>query len=59
MTTVVQPTPRELASPQPDPAQQAQIDALQRQLNDLQRQSAGADAQQSSGQAPAGQHDSR
>ena len=54
--TVVQPTPRELTSPQP--SQQAQIDALQRQLNDLQRQSAGGDAQQS-GQAAAGQHDNR
>jgi sec-independent protein translocase protein TatA len=53
VTTVVQPTPRELASP----SQQAQIDALQRQLNDLQRQPAtGA---QGSDQAAAGQHDSR
>jgi sec-independent protein translocase protein TatA len=58
VTTVVQPTPRELTSPQ-SASQQAQIDALQRQLSDLQRQSAGGDAQQASGQAAAGQHDSR
>jgi sec-independent protein translocase protein TatA len=57
--TVVQPTPRELTSPQP--AQQAQIDALQRQLNDLQRQGqpAAGDTQPTSGQAAAGQHDNR
>ncbi|HEX5189745.1 MAG TPA: twin-arginine translocase TatA/TatE family subunit [Streptosporangiaceae bacterium] len=59
VTTVVQPTPRELTSPQP--SQQAQIDALQRQLNDLQRrgQPAAGDTQQASGQAAAGQHDNR
>ncbi|HEX6932849.1 MAG TPA: twin-arginine translocase TatA/TatE family subunit [Streptosporangiaceae bacterium] len=57
VTTVVQPTPRELASPQT--SQQAQIDALQRQLSDLQRQSAAGDAQQASGPAAAGQHDNR
>jgi sec-independent protein translocase protein TatA len=53
VTTFVQPTPRELANPQ----HQAQIDALQQQLNDLQRQTAAGDAQ-ASGQA-AGQHDNR
>jgi TatA/E family protein of Tat protein translocase len=53
MTTFVQPTPRELANPQ----QQAQIDALQQQLNDLQRQTTAGDAQ-ASGQA-AGQHENR
>lgn len=39
--------------------QQSQIDALQRQLNDLQRQSAGSDAGPGNGSAPAEQHDTR
>ena len=51
--------PRQLTSPQADPSQQAQIDALQRQLNDLQRQSAAEDTQQGSGPAAAGRPDSR
>lgn len=42
-TTVTQATPappQQLASPVSDPSQQAQIDALQKQLNELQRQTA-------------------
>jgi sec-independent protein translocase protein TatA len=56
--TVV-PPPQQLTSPPTDHSQQAQIEALQRQLSDLQRQSAGGDARQESGSTPAGQHDTR
>ena len=42
----------------PQQSQQEQIDALQRKLDDLQRQSAN-DGQQSSGSAAAGQPDTR
>ena len=37
VTTVMSPDQRQLTNPQSDPSQQATIDALQRQLNDLQR----------------------
>jgi len=50
--------PAQLPSPPPSQSQQAQIDALQRQLSDLQRQSAGNDSQQSNS-ATAGQPDTR
>ena len=52
------PPPAQLPSPPPSQSQQAQIDALQRQLSDLQRQSAGNDAQQGNS-ATAGQPDTR
>jgi len=58
VATVVTP-PRQISAPQSDPSQQAQIDALQRQLEELQRQSAGGDAQQDNGSATAGRPDSR
>jgi sec-independent protein translocase protein TatA len=57
VTTVMTPNQRQLASTQADSAQQAQIDALQRQLNDLQRQP--ATGQQSSDSAAAGRPDTR
>jgi TatA/E family protein of Tat protein translocase len=51
---------QQLPSPPPSQSQQAQIDALQRQLNDLQRQSAGSDAEQGNGSGAAEQqHDTR
>lgn len=56
--TVVPPAPAQLTSAQADQSQQAQIDALQRQLSDLQRQSAARDAQQGNGSA-ATEHDTR
>jgi sec-independent protein translocase protein TatA len=52
------PPPAQLPSPPPSQSQQAQIDALQRQLSDLQKQSAGNDAQQGNS-ATAGQPDTR
>ena len=58
--TYVPPPPQQLPSPPPSMSQQAQIDALQRQLSDLQKQSAGSDAQQGNGSGAAGQqHDTR
>ena len=57
VTTVMTPNQRQLATPQVDSSQQAQIDALQRQLNDLQRQP--ATGQQSSDSAAAGRPDTR
>jgi sec-independent protein translocase protein TatA len=56
--TYVPPPPAQLPSPPPSQSQQAQIDALQRQLSDLQKQSAGNDAQQGNS-ATAGQPDTR
>jgi sec-independent protein translocase protein TatA len=58
VATVVTP-PRQISSPQTDPSQQAQIDALQRRLDELQRQPAAGDGQQGSGSATAGTPDSR
>ncbi|MDR2987895.1 MAG: twin-arginine translocase TatA/TatE family subunit [Nocardiopsaceae bacterium] len=59
VTTVMTPNQRQLASPQTDSSQQAQIDALQRQLNDLQSQNTSGDAKQASDSAAAGRPDSR
>ncbi|HEX7994865.1 MAG TPA: twin-arginine translocase TatA/TatE family subunit [Streptosporangiaceae bacterium] len=59
VTTVMTPNQRQLTPSQTDPSQQAQIDALQRQLNDLQRQNAAGDAQQGGDSATAGRPDSR
>jgi|SRR5215472_10748504 len=43
---VISPAPQQQQLPSPpQPSQQEQIDALQRQLNDLQRQSAASDGQ--------------
>ena len=53
------PPPQQLPSPPPSQSQQAQIDALQRQLSDLQKQSAGSDSQQSGSGAAGQQHDTR
>ncbi|HUZ51739.1 MAG TPA: twin-arginine translocase TatA/TatE family subunit [Streptosporangiaceae bacterium] len=57
--TAVQPSQPQLTSPSADLSRQAQIDALQRQLSDLQRQSGGGDAPQQSGSTSAGQRDTR
>ena len=59
VTTVMTPDQRQLTTPQADSSQQAQIDALQRQLNDLHRQNASGGAQQGSDSAAAGRPDSR
>lgn len=56
--SVVQSTPGELPSSQAEHSQQAQIDALQRQLNDLQRQSPAREGQ-GTGSTAAEQHDTR
>jgi sec-independent protein translocase protein TatA len=56
--TVVPPMPAELPGSQADQSQQAQIDALQRQLNDLQRQSSAREGQGNGTAAPE-QHDTR
>ena len=50
--TVVPASP-ELTSPPSDAAHQAQIDDLQRQIQDLQRASAGGDSRPASGATPA------
>jgi sec-independent protein translocase protein TatA len=52
-------SPSQQQLPSPQPSQQEQIDALQRQLNDLHRQAAANDSQPGSGSATAGQHDTR
>jgi len=56
--TVVPPPPPQLTSAPADQSHQAQIDAIQRQLSDLQRQSA-TDSQQTNSSAGAGQTDTR
>jgi sec-independent protein translocase protein TatA len=58
-TAAPPPAPQQLASPTTDVSQQAQIDALQRQLADIQRQTAGSEAGPGNGSAPAGQHDTK
>jgi sec-independent protein translocase protein TatA len=45
--------PQQLTSGSTAQSQQAQIDDLQRQLQDMQRQAAGGDARQGTAQAPA------
>ena len=52
----VLPQPQPLTSTQPEPAQQAQIEDLQRQIQDLQRASAGGDARPASGATTAEPH---
>ena len=56
---VISSSPQEQLPTTPQQSQQEQIDALQRKLDDLQRQSAANDGQQGSGSAAAGQPDTR